>query len=83
MLGLNIELHRIYFYFIFLPADVMVCFGAKTIFANDVGSAVETGLTNYGDHLSGWSILYNKLFRVGTASLRVGFDFAFCDKLHK
>ncbi|CAH8480083.1 unnamed protein product [Schistosoma rodhaini] len=54
-----------------LPADVMVCFGAKTIFANDVGSAVETELTNYGDHLSGWYLLYNRYFRVGTPVLRI------------
>ncbi|CAH8449608.1 unnamed protein product [Schistosoma rodhaini] len=52
-------------------ADVMVCFGAKTIFANDVGSAVETELTNYGDHLSGWYLLYNRYFRVGTPVLRI------------
>ncbi|CAH8480201.1 unnamed protein product [Schistosoma rodhaini] len=54
-----------------VPADVMVCFGAKTIFANDVGSAVETELTNYGDHLSGWYLLYNRYFRVGTPVLRI------------
>ncbi|XP_018649024.1 neuropathy target esterase/swiss cheese-related protein [Schistosoma mansoni] len=54
-----------------LPADVMVCFGAKTIFANDVGAAVETELTNYGDHLSGWYLLYNRYFRVGTPVLRI------------
>ncbi|CAH8478651.1 Neuropathy target esterase, variant 3 [Schistosoma haematobium] len=54
-----------------LPADVMVCFGAKTIFASDVGAAVETELTNYGDHLSGWYLLYNRYFRIGTPVLRI------------
>ncbi|KAK4473734.1 hypothetical protein MN116_003076 [Schistosoma mekongi] len=54
-----------------LPADVMVCFGAKTIFANDVGAAVETELTNYGDHLSGWYLLYTRFFRVGSPVLRI------------
>ncbi|CAH8478766.1 unnamed protein product [Schistosoma haematobium] len=52
-------------------ADVMVCFGAKTIFASDVGAAVETELTNYGDHLSGWYLLYNRYFRIGTPVLRI------------
>ncbi|CAH8459783.1 unnamed protein product [Schistosoma turkestanicum] len=54
-----------------VPADVMVCFGAKTIFASDVGSAVETELTNYGDHLSGWYLLYNRYFRFGSSVLRI------------
>ncbi|CAH8446366.1 unnamed protein product [Schistosoma bovis] len=54
-----------------VPADVMVCFGAKTIFASDVGAAVETELTNYGDHLSGWYLLYNRYFRIGTPVLRI------------
>ncbi|KAH8850899.1 Patatin-like phospholipase domain-containing protein 7 [Schistosoma japonicum] len=54
-----------------LPADVMVCFGAKTIFANDVGAAVETELANYGDHLSGWYLLYTRFFRVGSPVLRI------------
>nr|CAH8826675.1 unnamed protein product [Trichobilharzia regenti] len=54
-----------------VPADIMVCFGAKTIFANDVGAAVETELTNYGDHLSGWYFLYNRFFGVGSSVLRI------------
>jgi len=44
-----------------LPADVMRdVMGAQTILAIDVGSQDETDLTNYGDQLSGWWILWNK-----------------------
>lgn len=44
-----------------LPADVMHnVMGAQTILAVDVGSQDETGLTNYGDTLSGWWLLWNK-----------------------
>lgn len=44
-----------------LPADVMRdVMGAQTILAIDVGSQDETDLTNYGDTLSGWWILWNK-----------------------
>lgn len=54
-----------------LPADVMASFGAKTIFAVDVGSAVETELTNYGDWLSGWWLIYQRFFRFGGPAIRV------------
>ncbi|XP_065569859.1 neuropathy target esterase sws-like isoform X2 [Artemia franciscana] len=43
-----------------LPADVMRKHGAKYILAVDVGSEDETNLTNYGDHLSGWWVLWKK-----------------------
>lgn len=44
-----------------LPADVMHnSMGAQTILAVDVGSQDETDLTNYGDTLSGWWLLWNK-----------------------
>lgn len=44
-----------------LPADVMHrVMGAKTIFAIDVGSHDETDLTDYGDTLSGWWLLWNR-----------------------
>lgn len=44
-----------------LPADVMHnVMGAQTILAVDVGSQDETDLTNYGDTLSGWWLLWNK-----------------------
>ncbi|KAI1290330.1 Neuropathy target esterase sws [Halotydeus destructor] len=44
-----------------LPADVMHhVMGAQTILAVDVGSQDETDLTNYGDQLSGWWLLWNK-----------------------
>ncbi|PAA58249.1 hypothetical protein BOX15_Mlig019799g1 [Macrostomum lignano] len=45
-----------------LPADVMRSkYGPSTVFAVDVGSQDETNLTNYGDELSGWWLLYKKL----------------------
>lgn len=34
--------------------------GAVHIIAIDVGSQDDTDLTNYGDHLSGWWLLYKK-----------------------
>lgn len=44
-----------------LPADVMHnVMGAQTILAIDVGSQDETDLTNYGDSLSGWWLLWNR-----------------------
>ncbi|XP_017056013.2 LOW QUALITY PROTEIN: neuropathy target esterase sws [Drosophila ficusphila] len=43
-----------------LPADVMHNLGAAHIIAIDVGSQDDTDLTNYGDDLSGWWLLYKK-----------------------
>lgn len=43
-----------------LPADVMKTMGAQTIIAIDVGSEDQDDLTNYGDQLSGWWLLWNK-----------------------
>ncbi|XP_045490345.1 neuropathy target esterase sws isoform X5 [Pieris rapae] len=43
-----------------LPADVMRSFGAKHILAIDVGSQDDTDLTNYGDDLSGWWLLWKR-----------------------
>ncbi|XP_077986845.1 patatin-like phospholipase domain-containing protein 7 isoform X2 [Glandiceps talaboti] len=43
-----------------LPADVMKAMGAQTIVAVDVGSQDETNLTNYGDSLSGWWLLWKR-----------------------
>eukprot|EP00794_Sanderia_malayensis_P015962 gene15962-17568_t len=43
-----------------LPADVMKSLGARTIIAVDVGSLYEPHMTNYGDKLSGWWVLWNK-----------------------
>lgn len=45
-----------------LPADVMKVMGAQTIFAIDVGSQDETDLTNYGDQLSGWWLLWKRWY---------------------
>lgn len=43
-----------------IPADVMRSFGAKHILAIDVGSQDDTDLTNYGDDLSGWWLLWKR-----------------------
>ncbi|BFZ05565.1 hypothetical protein BsWGS_08604 [Bradybaena similaris] len=43
-----------------LPADVMHNLGAKFVFAVDVGSQDTTDLTNYGDCLSGWWLLWKR-----------------------
>lgn len=43
------------------PADVARSMGAKVVIAIDVGSRDETNLTNYGDSLSGWWLLWNRL----------------------
>ncbi|KAG7303886.1 hypothetical protein JYU34_010791 [Plutella xylostella] len=43
-----------------VPADVMRSLGAKHILAVDVGSQDDTDLTNYGDDLSGWWLLWKK-----------------------
>lgn len=41
-------------------ADVMRSLGAKVVIAIDVGSRDETNLTNYGDTLSGWWLLWKR-----------------------
>lgn len=43
-----------------VPADVMRDLGCQTIIAVDVGSLDEIDLTNYGDSLSGWWLLFNR-----------------------
>uniref|UniRef100_A0A8C3KR56 lysophospholipase n=1 Tax=Calidris pygmaea TaxID=425635 RepID=A0A8C3KR56_9CHAR len=43
-----------------LPADVVRSMGAKVVIAIDVGSRDETDLTNYGDCLSGWWLLWKR-----------------------
>ncbi|XP_077457312.1 patatin-like phospholipase domain-containing protein 7 [Stigmatopora argus] len=44
-----------------LPADVARSMGAKVVIAIDVGSRDQTDLTNYGDSLNGWWLLWNRL----------------------
>ncbi|XP_051516696.1 patatin-like phospholipase domain-containing protein 7 [Myxocyprinus asiaticus] len=44
-----------------LPADIACSMGAKLVIAIDVGSQDETDLTNYGDSLSGWWLLWKRL----------------------
>lgn len=41
-------------------ADILHTMGAQTVFAIDVGSQDETNLTNYGDQLSGWWLLWKR-----------------------
>ncbi|XP_078498232.1 patatin-like phospholipase domain-containing protein 7 isoform X2 [Lissotriton helveticus] len=43
-----------------LPADVARSMGAKVVIAIDVGSRDESDLTNYGDSLSGWWLLWKR-----------------------
>ncbi|XP_053691068.1 neuropathy target esterase sws isoform X2 [Sabethes cyaneus] len=43
-----------------VPADVMRAQGAAHIIAIDVGSQDDTDLTDYGDDLSGWWLLYKR-----------------------
>ncbi|XP_077504483.1 patatin like phospholipase domain containing sws isoform X3 [Amblyomma americanum] len=43
-----------------VPADIMREMGAETIIAVDVGSQDDTDLTNYGDCLSGWWLLFKR-----------------------
>ncbi|VDD75093.1 unnamed protein product [Mesocestoides corti] len=54
-----------------VPADIMASFGAKTIYAVDVGSVYDTNLTNYGDWLSGWWLIYQRFFRWWGPPIRV------------
>ncbi|XP_041368737.1 patatin-like phospholipase domain-containing protein 7 [Gigantopelta aegis] len=43
-----------------LPADVCREMGAQTVLAVDVGSQDQTSLTNYGDKISGWWLLWKR-----------------------
>ncbi|XP_060711258.1 patatin-like phospholipase domain-containing protein 6 isoform X1 [Hemiscyllium ocellatum] len=44
-----------------VPADIARNMGAKTVIAIDVGSRDEAELSNYGDSLSGWWLLWKRL----------------------
>ena len=44
-----------------ISADVLTSQGVEKIIAIDVGSEDNNDLTNYGDHISGWYIIWNKL----------------------
>ncbi|KAG7281476.1 hypothetical protein CRUP_012419 [Coryphaenoides rupestris] len=48
-----------------LPADVARSMGAKVVIAIDVGSLDETNLTNYGDSLNGWWLLWKRFNPLG------------------
>lgn len=54
-------LHQWFWFHPSLPADVARSMGAKVVIAIDVGSRDETNLTNYGDSLSGWWLLWKRL----------------------
>ncbi|XP_074028940.1 patatin like phospholipase domain containing sws isoform X2 [Leptinotarsa decemlineata] len=45
-----------------VPADVMRSLGANHILAIDVGSVDDQDLTNYGDDLSGWWLLWKRWY---------------------
>lgn len=55
------------------PADVARSMGAKVVIAIDVGSRDETDLTNYGDALSGWWLLWKRWNPLAT-KVKVGPD---------
>ncbi|KAK0541257.1 phosphatidylcholine and lysophosphatidylcholine phospholipase [Tilletia horrida] len=44
-----------------LPVSVMFAMGARDVFAVDVGSVDDTSPRSYGDTLSGWWVLLNRL----------------------
>lgn len=44
-----------------LPADAMKQLGAQTVIAVDVGSEDSNDLANYGDELSGWWALWQRI----------------------
>ncbi|CAG0892620.1 unnamed protein product, partial [Cyprideis torosa] len=48
-----------------VPADVMRNMGANTILAIDVGSQDESDMTNYGDCLSGFWLLWKRIWPFG------------------
>lgn len=43
-----------------IAADILYMMGAQTVFAIDVASQNATPITNYGDQLSGWWLLWNR-----------------------
>lgn len=53
--------HLLFLSTLLLSADVARSMGAKVVIAIDVGSRDETNLTNYGDSLSGWWLLWKRL----------------------
>ena len=55
-----------------ITADVMRSMGASRVVAIDVGSEDETELTNFGDELSGWWLLW-KRWNPWAASVRVSY----------
>lgn len=61
----------IYAVYVILPADVISAHGAETVIAIDVGSQDNNDMTNYGDCISGWSLLWNKI-NPFAKKLRVG-----------
>ncbi|XP_064027116.1 patatin-like phospholipase domain-containing protein 7 isoform X2 [Pogoniulus pusillus] len=57
-----------------LPADVARSMGAKVVIAIDVGSRDETDLTNYGDCLSGWWLLWKRWNPLAEKVKEVGYQ---------
>lgn len=56
-----------------LLADVARSMGSKVVIAIDVGSRDETNLTNYGDSLNGWWLLW-KRFNPFAQKVKVNFN---------
>ncbi|XP_063787736.1 patatin-like phospholipase domain-containing protein 6 isoform X2 [Pseudophryne corroboree] len=59
-----------------LPADVARSLGARTVLAVDVGQQEEWDTYNYGDCLSGWWLLWNRLNPWGLKVKDVGYEYA-------
>lgn len=59
--GVLFLVYLMVFILLTLAADVARSMGAKVVIAIDVGSRDETNLTNYGDSLSGWWLLWKRL----------------------
>ena len=55
----------------FTSADVMSGQGPQTVISVDVGAEDNNDIMNYGDHLSGWWLLWNKYNPFAT-TVRVG-----------
>ena len=54
-----------------LPADIMRIRGAKHILAVDVGGQYDVAFTNYGDFLSGFSVVASKYSPFGRDKMNV------------
>ena len=52
-------------------ADLVAAMGAQSVIAVDVGAEDNNDISNYGDHISGWWLLWNKFNPFASQKLRV------------